>query len=95
MRVEGAAFDQRDTHRGEISIACDVEVHLVGVGGGTRDALKKNQVVPCAGVKREERKAVRLYAGNGLDAGFDLLLKVDRADLVRCSMGQISRAGIK
>src|SRR5580698_7744289 len=80
---EGASCKERNSHGGEKSVANDVEEHLIGVLGDSRNALEENKVAPSTLIECIKSEASRLDAGNRLDAGLDLLLKVDGADLVR------------
>jgi hypothetical protein len=95
LGIERAPDDERDAHGGEKSIADNVEERLLPVLGRSWDSLEEEEVAPAALVKGEEGKAVRLDAGDGLDARFDLLLKADRTDLIGGSMRETGGAGIK
>src|SRR5689334_20326167 len=64
------------------------------VCGCSRDVLKEDLIGPATVIEREEGEAVRLDAGDGAHALFDLLLKTDGADLV-AAVRKIGGAGVE
>jgi hypothetical protein len=86
LSVEETAFDKLNAHGGEKSVAGNVEEGVVAVCLRPRDALEENQVGPSTLI--EPGKAICLDAGDALHTVFNLLLEMDRADLIGGSMRQ-------